>query len=137
TIQMPPLRTRKGDIPVLAEHFLKELAAANGKPVKPLGEDALPLLMTYDWPGNVRELRAAAEHGVVMSNSRRVMATHLPAYLGQPGGRGLRIPAAAPSGTVTGSAAPASDLDIGAHERGLILAALERAGNNRSEAAEL
>jgi two-component system response regulator AtoC len=83
TILMPPLRTRKEDIPVLAEHFAKEMATANGKAVKPLGDDVLPALMTYDWPGNVRELRTVIEHGVVMSNSTRILLKHLPAYLGQ------------------------------------------------------
>jgi DNA-binding NtrC family response regulator len=138
TIHMPPLRTRKGDIPVLAEHFLKELSASNGKAFKPLGEDAMPMLMNYDWPGNVRELRAAIEHGIVMSNSSRVMAKHLPAYLSQPGGLGLRVPAlpgvrpAAPNETP-----PKAPLDIHEMEKQLIIEALERSGNNRSEAAEL
>jgi len=138
TIQMPPLRTRKGDIPVLAEHFLKDLATANGKSFKPLGEDALPLLMTYDWPGNVRELRAAIEHGVVMSNSSRVMAKHLPAYLSQPGGLGWRVPVPAvkrPADTALPEV-PKAELDIHEMEKNLIIEALERAGNNRSEAAE-
>jgi DNA-binding NtrC family response regulator len=135
---MPPLRTRKGDIPVLAEHFLKELATSNGKAFKPLGEDALPSLMNYDWPGNVRELRAAIEHGVVMSNSSRVMAKHLPAYLTQPGGLGLRIPASpASKAQATADQPSKAPLDIHAMEKQLILEALERAGNNRSEAAEL
>ncbi|MEN3940174.1 sigma-54 dependent transcriptional regulator [Prosthecobacter sp. SYSU 5D2] len=141
TLHMPPLRTRKGDIPVLADHFLKDLATANGKTYKPLGEDALPVLMTYDWPGNVRELRAAIEHGVVMSNSSRIMAKHLPAYLSQPGGLGWRVPVpagkpAAESASAS-AAAPKAELDIHEMEKNLILEALERAGNNRSEAADL
>lgn len=139
TIQMPPLRTRKGDIPILAEHFLKELATANGKAYKPLGEDALPALMAYDWPGNVRELRAVIEHGVVMSNSSRVMAKHLPSYLSQPGGLGWRVPQA---GVVKKSEAAAPEpsksvLDVHEMERQLILQALQRCGNNRSDAAAL
>ncbi|TDU71319.1 DNA-binding NtrC family response regulator [Prosthecobacter fusiformis] len=139
TILMPPLRTRKGDIPLLADHFLKDLATANGKSYKPLGEDALPLLMTYDWPGNVRELRAAIEHGVVMSNSTRVMAKHLPAYLSQPGGLGWRVPVA-PAKSTNETAIdepPKAELDIHEMEKHLIVEALERAGNNRSEAADL
>jgi two-component system response regulator AtoC len=143
TVHMPPLRTRKGDIPVLADHFLKDLATANGKTYKPLGEDALPLLMMYDWPGNVRELRAAIEHGVVMSNSSRIMAKHLPAYLSQPGGLGWRVPV--PAGklvsestqTTASAAPPKAELDVHEMEKHLILEALERAGNNRSEAADL
>ncbi|MBB5036134.1 sigma-54-dependent transcriptional regulator [Prosthecobacter dejongeii] len=139
TIHMPPLRTRKGDIPLLAEHFLKDLATANGKSYKPLGEDALPLLMTYDWPGNVRELRTAIEHGVVMSNSSRVMAKHLPAYLSQPGGLGWRVPVPSlqPSGETSPASAPKATLDIHEMEKQLILKALEESGNNRSEAADL
>lgn len=140
TIHMPPLRTRKADIPVLAEHFLKDLSAVNGKPFKPLGEDALPALMAYDWPGNVRELRAAIEHGVVMSNSTRVMAKHLPAYLSQPGGLGWRAPQAsgAKNAEPAPSAEPAkSELDVHEMERHLILQALQRCGNNRSDAAAL
>lgn len=140
TITMPPLRTRKGDIPILAEHFLKDLAVANGKNYKPLGEDALPMLMTYDWPGNVRELRAAIEHGVVMSNSSRVMAKHLPSYLSQPGGLGWRLPPVQANKTAAASASeapPKAELDIHEMEKNLIMEALERAGNNRSEAAEL
>ena len=139
TIHMPPLRTRKGDIPLLAEHFLKDLATANGKTYKPLGEDALPLLMTYDWPGNVRELRTAIEHGVVMSNSSRIMAKHLPAYLSQPGGLGWRVPVPSPQagGELSQSLAPKATLDIHEMEKQLILKALEESGNNRSEAADL
>jgi transcriptional regulator with PAS, ATPase and Fis domain len=140
TIHMPPLRTRKGDIPVLVGHFLKELSVTNGKVYKALGEDALAPLMNYDWPGNVRELRAAIEHGVVMSNSGRIMAKHLPAYLSQPGGLGWRVPAtlggkSTQSEEVTSQAK--APLDIHEAEKHLILEALERSGNNRSEAAEL
>ncbi len=138
TIHMPPLRTRKGDIPVLADHFLKELSASNGKAFKALGEDALPSLMNYDWPGNVRELRAAIEHGVVMSNSGRIMAKHLPAYLSQPGGLGWRVPATlSTKNAVSDQTVTKAPLDIHEAEKHLILEALERSGNNRSEAAEL
>ncbi|MEQ1751245.1 MAG: sigma-54 dependent transcriptional regulator [Prosthecobacter sp.] len=137
-IHMPPLRSRKADIPLLAEHFLKELSASNGKTFKPLAEDALPPLMNYDWPGNVRELRAAIEHGIVMSNSSRVMAKHLPAYLSQPGGLGLRVPTlAAPKSSSPNDPPPKAALDIHEMEKQLIIEALERSGNNRSAAAEL
>jgi DNA-binding NtrC family response regulator len=150
TIQLPPLRARKSDISVLADHFLKELAKANGKTYKPLGEDALPAMMNYDWPGNIRELRAAIEHGVVMSNSNRVMLKHLPSYLLNPHGLGigLRAPsliaakdaatAAAPTGASTDpTIKPKSDLDITEAEHHLILTALQRSGNNRTVAAEM
>jgi DNA-binding NtrC family response regulator len=145
TIQLPPLRIRKGDIPVLADHFLKELAKANGKAFKPLGEDALPAMMKYDWPGNIRELRAAIEHGVVMSNSNRVMLKHLPSYLLNPHGLGIGLRAPSLISTKDAASAlpadpaikPKSDLDITEVEHQLILQALQRSGNNRTVAAEM
>ena len=88
-IKLPPLRERKDDIPLLAEAFLRELAELNGKPFKPLSEDALQALLAYDWPGNVRELRTALEHGVVMCNAARVGLKHLPPYLA--GGTGILL----------------------------------------------
>lgn len=151
TLHLPPLRSRKSDIPVLSDHFLKELAKANGKAYKPLGEDALPAMMKYDWPGNIRELRAAIEHGVVMSNSSRVMLKHLPPYLLNPHGLGLGISLRAPAPALAKAATSPvaantevavessvkSDLDINQVEHQLILEALQRSGNNRTVAAEL
>jgi DNA-binding NtrC family response regulator len=136
TLHLPPLRDRKSDIAVLADHFLKELAKANGKTYKALGDDALPAMMKYDWPGNIRELRSAIEHGVVMSNSSRVMLKHLPAYLLNPGGLWVRK---APAAEAPPEAAPQakSDLDVEEAEHQLILTALQRSGNNRTVAAEL
>ena len=146
TLHMPPLRDRKSDIPVLADHFLQDLAEANGKPVKPLGDDVMPALMNYNWPGNVRELRTVIEHGVVMSNSSRIMLKHLPGYLSHaPGGMGLRAPSV-PAGsgraetrrrTEAAAAADVSGLDLESAEKQLIQEALGRTGNNRTEAADL
>ncbi len=138
TLQMPALRSRKSDISVLASHFLKELAEANGRPAKPLGEDVMPVLMNYDWPGNVRELRTVIEHGVVMSNTPKVMLKHLPSYLSNSGAPGLRVPVSAPvKGDATAQQAPGFDLNIEKMERQYIKEALSRTGNNRTEAAAL
>ena len=142
TIHMPALRTRKTDIPILIEHFLKEMAEANGKGVKPLGEDALPAIMAYDWPGNVRQLRSAIENGVVMSNSTRVMLKHLPPYLrGDGGATAPRLGGQnkGPNGPGDASApdSPPVDLNLERMERRLIEEALRRTGNNRTEAADL
>jgi len=136
TLHMPPLRDRRSDIPVLTEHFLKEVAEANGKPFKPLGEDALPAMMAYDWPGNVRELRSAIELGVVMSNSQRVMLKHLPPYLSGGGHGAPRVAAPGPAGAPAANVLP-QDLSLEAMERRFIEEALRRTGNNRTEAAEL
>ena len=141
TIHMPPLRERKSDIAVLADHFLKEMAAMNSKTAKPLGEDVMPVLMNYEWPGNVRELRTAIEHGVVMCNSSRVMLKHLPHYLSHAGPPGLRVPSMRPSKDATAGAAqlpaPGYDLNIERMERQFIREALERTKNNRTDAAVL
>jgi two-component system response regulator AtoC len=155
TLQMPPLRERKSDILVLSQHFLTELAEANGKPVKPFADDVMPTLMSYHWPGNVRELRTVVEHGVVMCNSSKIHLRHLPGYLSHvPGSIGLRAPVMSGRSQVSGngpaarvqprpepamagaSAAHAGDLDLDSMEAQMIHEALSRSGNNRTEAAE-
>ncbi len=80
-LQLPPLRERREDIPLLAEHFLREAARENDKPVRELTADAMRCLVAHDWPGNVRELRAAIEHGVVMSNGPKITVRDLPGSL--------------------------------------------------------
>ncbi|HSI62904.1 MAG TPA: sigma-54 dependent transcriptional regulator [Candidatus Saccharimonadia bacterium] len=144
-IELPPLRARKGDIPLLADSFLKELAALNGKPYKPLSEDAMQALLGYDWPGNVRELRTALEHGVVMCNTPRVGLRHLPPYIlsGGPILSGHALAKNADAVAAGNSAAPPAgfrpgdDLNLEKMERAMIEAALQRTGDNRTEAAEI
>jgi two-component system response regulator PilR (NtrC family) len=67
TIQLPPLRERKEDMPLLAQHFLEKYGAENRKPGLELTTEALCILEEYDWPGNVRELENAIERAVVLS----------------------------------------------------------------------
>jgi len=134
-IKLPPLRDRKGDIPLLAEAFLRELAELNRKPFKPLSEDALQALLAYDWPGNVRELRTALEHGVVMCNAARVGVKHLPPYLA--GGPGIVLRRDAEGVGAAAASFSASDLNLEKMERAMIDAALQQTGDNRTEAAEL
>jgi two-component system, NtrC family, response regulator AtoC len=81
SVIMPTLRERPEDIILLANSFLHEFAEENGRPVKPLTDEAMHRLVTYPWPGNVRELRTAIEHGVVMSNDNVIGIRHLPAFL--------------------------------------------------------
>jgi DNA-binding NtrC family response regulator len=68
SLELPPLRNRKEDIPLLAKHYLKYYAEENGFPPPELSSEALRLMMDYEWPGNVRELENAMERGVVLSN---------------------------------------------------------------------
>lgn len=65
---VPPLRDRKEDIPLLANHFLKEFSATHGKPLRPLSPEALNVLLAYPWPGNVRELKNLIERVTILSS---------------------------------------------------------------------
>jgi DNA-binding NtrC family response regulator len=81
TLELPPLRSRREDIPLLAAHFLKFYADENGTSERVLAPEALRILMDYEWPGNVRELENAMERGVVLSTSRMITPELLPAQL--------------------------------------------------------
>jgi DNA-binding NtrC family response regulator len=71
-IELPPLRDRKEDIPLLAEHFLKEFALENSKDIGQFNPDAMDLLLNYDWPGNVRELENTIERAVILSKNSSI-----------------------------------------------------------------
>jgi len=78
-IQLPPLRERPEDIPLLAESFRQEYARENGKEGLFFSQTSMSLLMEYRWPGNVRELRTAVEHGVVLARGKLIEPGDLPA----------------------------------------------------------
>jgi DNA-binding NtrC family response regulator len=81
SLELPPLRSRKEDIPLLANHYLKFYAEENGFPPPELSSEALRLMMDYEWPGNVRELENAMERGVVLSNGPMLSPDLLPQQL--------------------------------------------------------
>jgi two-component system response regulator HydG len=81
TIQLPPLRARQDDIPLLAHHFLRKYAAKNAKTVGGFAEEALDILQTYAWPGNVRELANVIERAVVLTRSSVISPADLPEAL--------------------------------------------------------
>jgi two-component system response regulator HydG len=78
TINVPPLRERREDISVLAQHFLRVYAAKNNRRLEGLSDDAVKRLEAYAWPGNVRELENVIERGVVLARGARVEVTDLP-----------------------------------------------------------
>ncbi|HXC94609.1 MAG TPA: sigma-54 dependent transcriptional regulator [Edaphobacter sp.] len=80
-LELPPLRSRREDVPLLAAHFLKFYAQENGTEDRTLSPEAMRIIMDYEWPGNVRELENAMERGVVLSNSRTISPDLLPAQL--------------------------------------------------------
>jgi two-component system response regulator HydG len=92
SIEVPPLRERPGDIPLLADHFLRRAAAENGKTLRGITRSALDALLAHDWPGNVRELQNAIQSMVVMSSADRLTEEALPPHLGQRAvGAGLNV----------------------------------------------
>ena len=128
-IQLPPLRDRRDDIPVLVKHFLEKFAP--GTPMQ-VSQGAMRALMAYQWPGNVRQLENAIERAVTLSAGRReIELNDIPAEL-----------QAAPQTTAAPFIDfPDSGLDLPAYlaalERDLIERSLERTGGNRNKAAEL
>jgi DNA-binding NtrC family response regulator len=77
-LEVPPLRARPSDIPLLADHFLRRFAAENDKLLSGFSDDAMNALISQPWPGNVRELQNAVEQAVVLCRGDRVEAEHLP-----------------------------------------------------------
>jgi DNA-binding NtrC family response regulator len=77
-IVVPPLRERREDIPVLAEHFLRIYARKIGRPVRRIADDALAAMVAYPWPGNVRALRHALERAVILSDGDTLRLTDFP-----------------------------------------------------------
>jgi len=132
SIEMPPLRVRREDIVMLANTFLKEFAAENDRPPKPLTDAALQLLLSYPWPGNVRELRTAIEHGVVMSNDPVIDVRHLPQFL-------VSKPMPTPQSPASRKNAldATAEFNLHALEANTIRAALATANGNRTRAADL
>ncbi len=77
-IRIPPLRERREDVPLLAQHFLEHYARQMGRPAKQFGAEASALLLAHDWPGNVRELANAIERAVAVGRSEIIPAADLP-----------------------------------------------------------
>lgn len=124
SIQVPPLRDRREDIPQLVEHYLSIYAAKTGKEVTGLEEAALRLLTEYAWPGNVRELSNALERAVVLTGHRKLRREDFP--------MSYRM-----GGHSSGSLESNADFSLKTMERRLIIRALERTGGNRKQASEL
>jgi len=122
-IELPPLRERTGDIPLLAQNFLREFAKENGKAVNDFTAEALEALMGFAWPGNVRELRTAIEHAVVLCRGERISLRDLPPT--------VRGSSAADARLLPGKALTVKDA-----EKQLIIRALKETDGNRTRAAE-
>jgi DNA-binding NtrC family response regulator len=124
-IELPPLRERREDIPLLAQAFLQSCCEENGKSLLRLSEAATQALLEYSWPGNVRELRTAIEHGVVLSRSQQIELKDLPPTLRSRDASGT---AHVPQGKT---------LNLETLEKQSIVKALEQTRGNRTEAAKV
>jgi Nif-specific regulatory protein len=124
TVFVPPLRDRRPDVPLLADHFVEKYAARHRKDVRRVSTGAIDVLMSYHWPGNVRELENAIERAVLVCDGGVLHAHHLPPTL----------QTAEVSGTL-----PRQSLAhaLGAYEKDLLLDALKIARGNRAKAARL
>jgi DNA-binding NtrC family response regulator len=129
-IHIPPLRERGADIPVLAHHFLKRYADANGKDVRGISDEALALILRHPWPGNVRELENAIERAVVLAGDPVLTPENFPTLR-----RIAGEPPSAPTGGGLGVAIPGST--FAEIEREAILRTLEAVGGSTSRAASL
>jgi DNA-binding NtrC family response regulator len=128
SVDLPPLRSRREDIPLLAAQFLKYYAEENALPPRSLSPDALRALVDYDWPGNVRELENAIERGVVLSSGPVIGCELLPGHLT---GRSY-------SASLLEHNPEASLFDIVDDiQRRIIIDKLEHCNWNQTEAAEL
>ncbi|HEX7319247.1 MAG TPA: sigma-54 dependent transcriptional regulator, partial [bacterium] len=83
TIELPPLRDRREDIPLLLDYFLEKIKLETGKPMDKISEEAKKILIEYHWPGNVRQLQNALEHAAVVAKGAVIESAHLPAFLQQ------------------------------------------------------
>ncbi|HET7186003.1 MAG TPA: sigma-54 dependent transcriptional regulator [Terriglobales bacterium] len=127
TIDLPPMRQRREDIPLLVEHFISKFAEENERPVRQIAPEALRALIEYGWPGNVRELENVVERAVVLSSGPTVTLDLLPDHIA---GRGAGL-------SMLEHRADASLFEIVEEcERRIIVDMLERCNWNQTEAAE-
>jgi transcriptional regulator with PAS, ATPase and Fis domain len=125
-IETPPLRTRRSDIPLLMRHFVDKYSRENSKTIQEIDSEFVRELESYDWPGNVRELENVIERAVVLTESGRITADHLPRTVTQS----------------SGSKAWGSDVVIPGSrledlERYAILATYESTGGDSAETAQI
>lgn len=131
-IYLPPLRERKTDITLLAEHFLEKYARENNHPAPRLSQSAMDLLMHYNWPGNVRELENVIERSLLVCDGDTILSSHLPPSL-QPR---WNAKAAQESSGNRGSDRLSLAAQVEGLEKELITEALIAARGNQSAAAE-
>ena len=137
---LPPLRSRKEDVPALAHYFIRKYAAAHKKEVEEISSDALMYLINYSYPGNIRELENIVEHAVAVTNKNVLTDEDLPAHV-----KGVSISEefklferTAPGGPdLFFNKGVSLDDELATHEKCLLLGALKRSNGVQKRAAEL
>ncbi len=136
-IQLPPLRERREDIPLIAEHFLCKYREEMGKAIETISGGAMTCLVAYDWPGNIRELENVIERAVALERTPTILVESLPLALRSR----IERPSPSAAGPADASHLPEGGLDLEQHvreiERRYLAQALERAGGVQVRAAEL
>jgi DNA-binding NtrC family response regulator len=122
-VELPPLRARREDIPLLIQNFLNEFNRTNNKSIRGVDQEAMHVLENYPWPGNIRELRNIIERATILAESEFIEPRHLPPALIERGEESLPTLTIAPGTTVDEA------------ERLLILLTLEHTRNNKTRAA--
>ena len=130
TINIPPLRNRSEDIPLIAQHFVSKYSEENEKEIEGITPRAMELLIDHNWPGNVRELENVIERAVVLSTGSEIDVDLLPMTMRQPNNV-LGAPATLPTNGISLKEA------VSAYERQLIIKALQATGGVQKRAAEL
>jgi two-component system response regulator PilR (NtrC family) len=135
SIHVPPLRARRSDIPLLAEHFLRKYCEREDKQIQGITSEAMRLLLAYSWPGNVRELKHMIEQAVAMSTGSLITPEMLP-----PHARSATEAPAKPEGPVARAMAVSPEKGrvkaLDERERELILEAIEQNQGNLEKAAK-
>ncbi len=126
SLEIPPLKKRRDDIPLLAQHFLEMFSAKNNKEIKGFTPRAMDLLIRYDWPGNVRELMNAVERGVVLARTE---------YLDDQDFSIIQNTSRQPAETFSAFNQKDNNLPLEEVEKAAILRMLESVAGNKSEAA--
>jgi DNA-binding NtrC family response regulator len=137
---MPPLRSRREDIPILAHYFLRKFAASHDKKVEEVSSSALMQLMNYSYPGNVRELENILEHAVAVTNKNILTEEDLPQH--------LKVVPITEDAEIFEKTAPGGpehffskglslDTELETHEKCILLGALKRANGVQKKAAEI
>ena len=131
SIQLPPLRDRKDDIPLLTQHFLNKYGEENRKTGLDLAPEAIDLISEYDWPGNVRELENVIERAVVLTSGTKIGADLIPEHVRKPTTQQLPPQFVVPPEGISFKEV------ITDFEKRLIESTLEAAGGVQKRAAEL